>query len=245
MTYEEYGSKENPTVVFLHGANYVHSFSKQYFLSENYHILVPHIEGFGNEAGSIFTTETAVEKICGLIREQGKKVTLVGFSLGAQLGYVIAARYPELLCGAVLISPWLIKEEKMLSFVMEQNEKSFRLFKKKWLCSLIGRLNGMTAPQRKEFVGQMQQVQLQTIRNSVDNGITTTSEPSFSEADIPILVLAGGKEQDEVKQSAVKLSEINPHCRYEIWEKAAHNIPPMFAKKLNPLLEKFLAEANK
>ncbi len=31
------------------------------------------------------------------------------------------------------------------------------------------------------------------------------------------------------------MAEINPNCRCEIWDKAAHNIPPMFAKKIQPV----------
>ena len=46
------------------------------------------------------------------------------------------------------------------------------LFKKNWLCNVIGMMNGRSGELRKEFVHQMQNVKIDTIRNSVDNGIT-------------------------------------------------------------------------
>jgi fructose-bisphosphate aldolase class 1 len=97
-------------------------------------------------------------------------------------------------------------------------------------------MNGLPSMQRKEFVEQMQKVKIETIQNSVDNGITFESVPSFVNVSVPIVVLAGGKEQKEVQDSVKKMSEINPNCRYEIWDKAAHNIPPVFAKRFNGLI---------
>ena len=33
-----------------------------------------------------------------------------------------------------------------------------------------------------------------------------------------------------------RMAELNTNCRYEIWKKAAHNIPPMFSKRFNKLI---------
>jgi len=97
-------------------------------------------------------------------------------------------------------------------------------------------MNGLPAPQRKIFVKQMQKVKRETIRNVVNNGITIESVPKFAKVPFPIVALAGGKEQKEVTDSVKRMSEINSHCRYEIWERAAHNIPPVFAKRFNTLI---------
>ena len=119
---------------------------------------------------------------------------------------------------------------------MEQNEKQFKSFKKKWMCNLIGLMNGLPKAQRKEFVEQMQKVSIETVRNSVDNGITLESVKGFENVKIPVYALAGEKEQIEVTESVKAMAEKNPNCRYEIWEKAAHNIPPLFYKRFNELI---------
>lgn len=41
MHYYEYGKENDKTIVFLHGANFVHSFGRQYPLAEKYHLIIP------------------------------------------------------------------------------------------------------------------------------------------------------------------------------------------------------------
>lgn len=237
MYTEEYGKGNEKIVVMLHGANFVHSFSKQYVLGEKFHLIIPHLMGYGRETAKTFDAEKQVSELAEFIAALGKKVLLVGFSLGAQIAYKLVSEHQELFCGAIIISPWLDKNEKMLAAVLAQNEKQFKMFKKKWMCNLVGKMNGLSKPQRKEFVEQMQKVTLETMRNAVDNGITLESE-DFESVQIPVCALAGEKEQAEVTGSVRAMSEKNPLCRYEIWEKAAHNIPPLFAERLNKLIEK-------
>jgi len=233
---EEYGKENNSIIVMLHGANFVHCYGRQYSLANSFHIIVPHIMGFGDEAGRIFYTDTCCAELVNMIRSLNKKVLLVGFSLGAQLAFKLVSEYPELFYSAIIVSPWLNKTESSLAEVMKMNEKQFASFKKKWFCNIIGMMNGLPREPRKKFVHQMQNVKIDTIRNSVNNGITFESEPDFAKVPIPIIALAGGKEQKEVMDSVKRMAEINPNCRCEIWDKAAHNIPPMFAKRFNQLI---------
>ena len=236
MHIEEYGKGNRSVIVMLHGANFVHCFGRQYSLAETYHIVVPHIMGFGNEAERVFDTEICIRELAGYIRSFDSKVLLIGFSLGAQLAFKLISEHPDLFYAAIIVSPWLNKEEPELSEVLRINEKQLYSLKKKWLCNIIGMMNGLPSAQRKEFVGQMQQVKIETIRNSVDNGITFDSVRGFENVDFPVIALAGGKEQQSVLDSVKRMAETNSNCRYEIWEKAAHNIPPMFSKRFNNLI---------
>ena len=236
MKIEELGKENEKIIVMLHGANFVHSFGKQYSLADTYHIIVPHIMGYGDEAGRVFETEACINELGSYIKGLGKKVYLVGFSLGAQLGFKLISDYPELFESAILISPWLIKEEPFFSKVIEMNLKQLSTFKNKFMCNLIGMMNGLPKVERKKFVNQMQNVKEETVRNAVDNKITLDSVPGFKAVSFPVIALAGVKEQAEVTYSIKKMAELNPNCRYEIWDKAAHNIPPLFADRLNTLI---------
>lgn len=138
----------------LHGANFVHCYGRQYSLANSFHIIVPHIMGFGDEAGRIFYTDTCCAELVNMIRSLNKKVLLVGFSLGAQLAFKLVSEYPELFYSAIIVSPWLNKTESSLAEVMKMNEKQFASFKKKWLCNIIGMMNGLPREPRKKFVHQ-------------------------------------------------------------------------------------------
>lgn len=238
MKTEEYGKENEKIIVMLHGAHFVHSFGRQYSLSNEYHLIVPHIMGFGDNADKIFKTDECIKELADFIKTLNKKVMLVGFSLGAQLAFKLVSEYEELFESAVIVSPWLIKEEPMLSEIAELNIKQLKRLKNKFFCSFTGMMNGLPSAQRKEFVMQMQNVKEETVRNIVYNGITIESVPGFINVSIPVIALAGEKEQKEVKDSVKKMSEINPNCRYEIWAKAGHNIPPLFAEKFNGLIRK-------
>lgn len=240
MHFEEFGKEHEKTIVMLHAANYVHVFAKQYCLADEYHIIVPHLMGYGDETDKTFNTDEQIKTLAVFISSLGKKVALVGFSLGAQVGFKLLAEHPELFTCAVLVSPWLIKDRETLDKVVAANEKQLATFKKKWLCGLIARMNGFTKEQRISFVEQMQKVTPETVRNAVDNGITLESVSGFDKVEVPVLALAGAKEQDFVRDGVKKLSEMNKNFTSEIWEKAAHNIPPMFAKQFNERIRRIV-----
>lgn len=236
MRIDEYGKENDKIIVMLHGAHFVHSFGRQYVLANRYHIIVPHIMGFGAEADRTFDTEVCVNELAEFIRSLGKKVTIVGFSLGAQLALKLVSEYEDLFNAAIVVSPWLMKEEAFTEKILELNLKQLASLKKRWQCHLIGAMNGLPPEQRKEFVAQMQHVKEETVRNVVFNGITLESLSGVVNISVPVVALAGAKEEDAVKDSVKELSQMNPSCKYEIWDKAGHNIPPLFSKRFNDLI---------
>lgn len=236
MKVEEYGKSNSKTIVMLHGAYFVHTFGKQYSLSKKFHIVVPHIMGFGDNTDRVFQTDECIKELADYIKSLNKKVMLIGFSLGAQLAFRLVAEYEELFESAIIVSPWLIKEESELSKADEMNKRQFKQLQNKFMCSLIGTMNGLPPKVCKEFVLQMQNVKEETIHNIVYNGITIDSVPKFADISLPVVALAGKKEQDDILKSIKKMAEINKNCRFEIWDKAAHNIPPLFAKRFNELI---------
>ena len=236
MKVEEYGKGNSKTIVMLHGAHFVHTFGRQYPLSKEFHIVVPHIMGFGDNTDRIFQTDECIKEITDYIKSLNKKVMLIGFSLGAQLAFKLVAEYEELFESAIIVSPWLLKEEPFLSEIARLNKKQLSKLKNKLFCGFTGIMNGLPPKACKEFVAQMQNVKEETVHNIVYNGITIDSVPKFAGVKIPVMALAGEKEQDEVHNSIKKMAEINQNCKYEIWDKAAHNIPPLFAKRFNKLI---------
>ena len=103
--------------------------ANQYPLAEKISLVI-HISGLQRMPQiKVFDTETAVKQLASFIADIGKKVTLVGFSLGAQLSVKLCAEYPQYFTSAIIVSPWLIKKEPMLSKVMAMNEKQFASFR--------------------------------------------------------------------------------------------------------------------
>ncbi|MBR5430086.1 MAG: alpha/beta hydrolase [Firmicutes bacterium] len=235
----ELGSSDCPTIILLHGAFFVDAFGKQYPLSSRYHLVIPHIKGFGKAAGETFTAEAAAAELRDFIARRPEPVDLIGFSLGAQLAFKLLCEDPALFRKAILVSPCLLPREELRDEMLQANLKMLRSLKREFSCNLIGLMNGLPRPARREFVRSMQLVSEATVRNCVDNGISLDSVRSFSACPVPSLALAGSREAAPVRDSVQRLAEMNPRCRCEIWDKAGHNIPPRFARRFNDTILNF------
>ena len=119
----EFGKENESIIVMLHGANFVHSFGRQYSLADRFHIIVPHIMGFGEEAERVFDAEVCTNEIADFIAGFNRKVLLVGFSLGAQLAYKLISEHSELFYSAVIISQCLNRTKFSIQDVLNKYYK--------------------------------------------------------------------------------------------------------------------------
>ncbi|KNY29865.1 alpha/beta fold hydrolase [Pseudobacteroides cellulosolvens] len=240
MYYEEYGSRNLPTLIMLHGAGLVHSFVKQYTLSDRFHIVVPHLYGGGRESDTLFRSDETVNGIVEIIRSLSKdKVSLVGFSIGAQLIIPIVCRYEQLIDKAILASPWVCKTEKTVKFYSRLTAYTYPFTKIKFLIKLQSKLVGLNKTQLDECVEYYQKMKKENLVAYIKEGIDISTYPEFTDVKIPMLVLAGEKEDCEMINSVNYLGEINPNCKVEIWEKYRHDIPFKNPKKFNMVIVDF------
>lgn len=242
--YETYGNKFNPVILFLHGESYVYSFAKQYELQKNYYLVVPHIPGFGKAAKEEYSTDKAVEQIAELAAFFGRQVTLVGFSLGAQLCLPLMCKYPELFNGCVMISPWLLKTTEDIEKAIRQVDDIDKKLKSPITVNMSAVQLGLNAEQRRAHAEYCKDVRINTIVSAVDNGINLDDYPEYADIDKPMLALCGLKELLEVRKTVRMLSQKNPHCTYDMWDGAVHNIPYKYPARLNKVLEEFVDKAN-
>lgn len=238
--YEKYGSDRNPVILCLHGANYVHCFSKLTdSLSKNYCLIIPHLPGYGRNDSVTFSAERALAQLVELAAVFGKQVMLLGFSLGAQLCLPLMCRYGEYFNGAVMVSPWLIKNTAEVEKAMKQQVSTEKIAKNKLFIGLNAFAMGLDKAEREENAEFCQNVTMDTILASIDNGITLEDYPEYSLIDKPMLALCGIKEITDVRKSVHALAKENPRCTYDMWDGAAHNIPFRFAPRLSRTVEEF------
>ena len=241
MYYEKYGAEYDRVVVFLHSENAVHCFSKQCeYLARNYSVIVPHLPGFGRNTNDMFSAEEAIKEVAELVGSLGKPVTLVGFSLGATLCMPLICRYKELFNGAVMISPWLIKEIESIEKAMKAQADKEKVIKNKLLSGISGIAMGLDKDERKAHEEFCKNMNMNSLMAAIDNGIKYEDYPEYVDVDIPLLALCGLREDIEVRKTVRTLSMQNPRCSYEMWDGAQQNIPYKFDKRLNKALEDFI-----
>ena len=243
MYYEEFGDKKNRTIIFLHGALFVDTFKKQYILEKQFHLVIPHLIGFGKEADRIYSVDQIILELHEIILKLDKKVMMIGFSIGAQLAFEFVNTHPELISKAIFISPWLIKEQEYLALATGENLNILRKLKHKGFCYFVGLMNGLSRIQRKEFSHSIQRINEESIINMVKESIELKDFHKFGLVTIPMIAIAGKKEDQEMHQSVIELSKMNSNCQSIIWEKAGHNIPISYDKRLNQLILDFANKA--
>ncbi len=240
MFVEEYGKENKKIIVMLHGLYNVHSFRKQYELSKKYKIVIPHLMGFGKNAGkNIFNTEKQVKDLYDIVKSFDSKVTLVGFSLGAEIAFKLLCEHKELFHSVILISPWLIKDDKkFLQEIKISALKGLNFIKKRWLCYIMCFISRIPRFYIKDFVNQIHNINKDTVLNAVDSGISFKTVNNFDKINIPVLTIVGEKELSVIKDSAEMLKKINnEYCKIVCVKSAGHNIPTKFSKQLNMILD--------
>ena len=115
LYYDEYGNKENPTILLLHGAGALDTFCRQYCFSDKYHLVVPHLAGAGKAAAEIYEPEKTVEELFTVIKTLHKnRIGVIGHSLGGQIAIMLVSKNPELFNFAVFLSAWVNPKPKTI-----------------------------------------------------------------------------------------------------------------------------------
>lgn len=96
LHYDEYGNKEKPTILLLHGAGVLDTFCSQYCFSGQYHLIVPHLHGAGKSADIVYDPDIMKRELFDLIDSLRKeKIGVIGHSLGAQLAIMLVCERPN------------------------------------------------------------------------------------------------------------------------------------------------------
>lgn len=242
MFYEEYGDKSNQTIIMIHGGGCVHSFVHQYVVQDRFHLVIPHLYGHGKESNMKFDVLENVNAIAEVIKKFGKnKVNVVGFSIGAQIMIPLLCSYSNLINKAILVSPWVIKNEKMVKKYAKITSITYPFTKVKFLIKYQAKLLGLNKTQLNESIEYYKNMTKENLVSIVSNGVNIYDYPTFKDVKVEMITISGEKEVKDMIKSVEYLSEINSNCSIEIWQRYGHDIPIKNPQRFNQLLIDFFA----
>ncbi len=245
LYYREFGDRKNPTILFLPGAGMAQTFYCQYPYADRFHLVEVHLLGTGEEAAQRWTLRGNIQGVLEIIAEIGKeKVSIAGFSMGAQLAVALLCEAPEKFDRAIIISAWLIKPPKEVKKLCRLMKLTFFLENAAWFAKRQAKQMGMDARTTADFLRQGKNNRRDNYDAYSWDGVDIEKYSQFAQVKVPMLALVGEKENKEIMvESTLRLGRMNPNCISQVWPGHAHDIPYVRPEEFNRVFLEFMTGA--
>lgn len=248
LRYQEYGDKNASLMIFLHGggvSNWMWDKQIQYFT--HYHCIVPNLpeHGLNNNEINISIIRSA-EEIIKLIEAKavGKKVILIGFSLGSQIIIQLLSIKPDLIDVAIINSAAvrpLYHAKKLIKLTLSL---TFPLIKKRWFSKIQAKSLYIGKEYFEKYYEESCQIKSDTLVRVLEENMSFKIPEDFRKATGKILVTVGEKEKAIMKKSAKDIVEANSNCSGVILPKVGHGAPLAMPDFFNHMVEVWIDEGN-
>lgn len=245
MHYEEYGDKDAPLLLFLHGGG-VSSWmwNEQIRSFTNYHCVTVDLpeQGKSTKAGFFSIQQSAVQ-VMEVIEKlaNGKETAVVGFSLGAQIVIQMLSDYPRAIQYAVINSAFVKRNRIAEKVLVPLTYAAFPLVKNKMFAKLQAKALFVNDDDFEKYFSESRQMKPDTLSRIIRENMSFEIPASFSKAESRILVTVGENERAVMKQSAFEIMESNKNCSGIIIGDAGHSTPMSNPRLFNRLIEKWIS----
>ncbi len=248
LHYKEYGDKSAPLMLFLHGggvSSWMWDKQIQYFT--HYHCVAPDLPEHGlNNHEVNFSIEGSAEELIKLIEEiaNGKKVILIGFSLGAQVIIQMLSMKPDLIDFAIINSALVRPILYAKKLIQPSIRLSFPLIKNSWFSKLQAKTLYVSEDYFEKYYEESCQMKSDTLVRVLEENMSFEIPKNFRKANGKILVTVGEREKSVMKKSAKDIVETNSNCIGVIIPKIGHGVPLAMPDFFNHMVETWIHEGN-
>ncbi|WP_210468742.1 alpha/beta fold hydrolase [Sporosarcina sp. 6E9] len=246
LFYREYGDKNAPLMVFLHGggvSSWMWDKQIQYF--SNYHCMTIDLPEHGaSKHTENFTIQFSAEKINELIEEiaNGKKVIVIGFSLGAQIAIQMLSINPSLIDYAFINSA-LVRPNSILRKMIKPSIKlTYPLVKVRSFSKLQAKTLFIDEEYFETYYRESTQMKSDTLIRILEENMSFEIPNDFKKVESKILVTVGEKEKSVMKNSAIEIVSSNSSCTGIIIPNAGHGISLANPDFFNQMIGKWIQE---
>ncbi|MBH0081996.1 alpha/beta fold hydrolase [Salinibacterium sp. SWN167] len=218
------GPADAPPVLLLHGGGVAGWMwdSLRERLETDYRVIVPDLPGHGHSADEPYVSHAAtVAALASLITTP---VTVIGFSLGAQLAILLASHHPQLVTNAVIVSAQA-KAMPFTGLTLAALGVSAPLARQRWFAKLQARELFVPPHQIEDYIETSAGVTKQSLLAAVGENMRFELPAEWSTFDGRVLVMAGTKERRLMHESAAAIHEAQPSSTLTLVEGCGHGIP--------------------
>ena len=247
MTLMEYGKQDKDTILLLHGGglswwNYREAAQK---LAERYHVVLPVLDGHADSDAPFASIEENAARLISNIDAHfgGQVLAIGGLSLGGQIAVEMLSQRPDI-CRYALLESTLVKPSKLTCVLIGPTFGiSYGLIKQKWFAKLQADYLGIPRALFDDYFRDTCKISKADMIAFLKANSLYTLKQSLSETDAKVKIVAGAKEQKNIRDSAKILNRAIPGSSVEILSGLRHgdlslNKPAQYAKILTAWIEK-------
>jgi len=207
MIFKEFGSKNNPHIVLLHGGG-LSTWSLRPLISalkKDYYVIAPVIDGHGEDWENDFISieKSSAQVIDYINNFCGKKVyAICGLSIGAQIAVDILSKKFDIAKFAVIESALVCPLKFMSMSAVPLYGLFYGLIKKRWFARYQAKMLNVPEELFEEYYNDSIKIKKSSLINIAKSNADYSLPLSISETKAKVLILAGERELAIIKKSA-------------------------------------------
>lgn len=246
MTAMEFGKENQEVVILLHGGglSWWNFRETAKLLAKRYHVVLPVLDGHGESNVPFTSVENCAARLLGYIDTHfgGQVAAIGGLSLGGQVAVEMLSQRPDI-CRCALIESALVKPSKLTHALIGPTfGMSYGLISQRWFAKLQASYLGIPKELFADYYRDTCRISKADMIGFLKANSVYTIRPSFSATTARVLIVAGGREQKNILDSAKALHQVIPGSFMEILPGLRHgylsiNHPKRYAQMLQKLIE--------
>ena len=245
MTVIEYGQQNPDVILLLHGGglswwNYREAAK---ILSAQYHVVLPVLDGHADSDAPFTGIEENAARLISYIDAHfgGQVLALGGLSLGGQVAAEMLSQRPHI-CRYALLESTLVKPMKLTAALIGPTfGMSYGLIKQKWFSKMQAKYLGIPKALFDDYFRDTCKISKADMIAFLKANSIYTIKPSLSETETKVKIVAGSREQSNIRDSVQLLHDAIPGSSMEILSGMRHgdlslNKPEQYAKILTEWL---------
>ena len=216
----EFGQQNPDVIMLLHGGglswwNYREVEQK---LAGQYHVVLPVLDGHADSGAPFTTIEDNAARLISYIDTHfgGQVLAIGGLSLGGQIAVEMLSQRPDI-CQYALLESALVKPMKLTYALIEPTfGMSYGLIKQKWFAKMQADYLGIPKELFDDYYRDTCSISKADMIAFLKANSIYTIKPSLSETKAKVKIVAGSREQKNIRDSAKLLLKAIPGSRMEI-----------------------------
>lgn len=188
-------------------------------------VIVPDLPGHGRSADETYISHSATaDALIRLLEDERRPATVAGFSLGAQIAVLLAARRPDLVDSVVVISAQA-EPLRAVRPTLALLGATAGLAKNERFARLQARELFVPEEHLDDYLQTSSAMSRKTLLNAVEENLRFVPPTGWSRFPGSALILVGSAEKKLMIRSATGLHEALPHSVLEVVGECGHGIP--------------------